>query len=334
MAAACVFCKIVQGEIPSQTVYEDDHAFALLDIQPLADGHVLVIPKAHAARLALADGDAIVVVVLLEQVAERGEVRPDPLEDAFLLAGVGDRDFDRTVEAELASRDFFEGFDGALQDVVGGQHRVAIAEARFFDLLGRGDFLGPVEERNLAHLHQVHADRIVGGIDACLGVAVRVVIFFIVPVHVFVVHGGEDDVGPDPRAVLPDPPAPVDEERVLGRLLQLPVRVVRGDLLSGVEQGEVATDDLVRVVAPEPGCARVPTGHVPVGVQGEDRVVPHVLGGEDLLRGGDRVAADQEVRHDELPDDAHDHEDEVQHARAARGLACCPCLQCTIGSSL
>ena len=43
----CVFCKIVQGKIPSHKVYEDDNFLAFLDIDPRAPGHVQVIPKKH-----------------------------------------------------------------------------------------------------------------------------------------------------------------------------------------------------------------------------------------------------------------------------------------------
>lgn len=43
----CIFCKIVAGEIPCAKLLEDDAAVAFLDIGPLADGHVLLIPKAH-----------------------------------------------------------------------------------------------------------------------------------------------------------------------------------------------------------------------------------------------------------------------------------------------
>lgn len=43
----CIFCKIVNGEIPSYKVYEDDNFFAFLDIHPQSPGHVQVIPKKH-----------------------------------------------------------------------------------------------------------------------------------------------------------------------------------------------------------------------------------------------------------------------------------------------
>lgn len=51
MSEDCIFCRIVAGEIPSRTVYEDDTVFAFLDANPLAPGHTLVIPKAHHERL-------------------------------------------------------------------------------------------------------------------------------------------------------------------------------------------------------------------------------------------------------------------------------------------
>jgi histidine triad (HIT) family protein len=47
----CVFCKIVAGQIPAFRVHEDDAILAFLDIGPLAEGHLLVIPKEHAERL-------------------------------------------------------------------------------------------------------------------------------------------------------------------------------------------------------------------------------------------------------------------------------------------
>lgn len=43
----CIFCKIVKGEIPSHTVYEDENYLAFLDIEPYVPGHTLVIPKEH-----------------------------------------------------------------------------------------------------------------------------------------------------------------------------------------------------------------------------------------------------------------------------------------------
>lgn len=46
-----VFAKILRGELPCETVYEDEHVLAFMDIMPRADGHVLVIPKAKARNI-------------------------------------------------------------------------------------------------------------------------------------------------------------------------------------------------------------------------------------------------------------------------------------------
>jgi len=53
----CIFCKIVEGTIPSRKVYEDDQILAFHDIQPQAPVHLLVIPKKHIASLDAAASD-------------------------------------------------------------------------------------------------------------------------------------------------------------------------------------------------------------------------------------------------------------------------------------
>jgi histidine triad (HIT) family protein len=58
----CLFCKIVQGKIPSKKVYEDEHNFAFEDIDPKAPTHVLIVPKKHLAGLkeaTVADAEVI-----------------------------------------------------------------------------------------------------------------------------------------------------------------------------------------------------------------------------------------------------------------------------------
>lgn len=47
----CLFCRIIDGEIPSKKVYEDGHTFAFEDIHPQAPTHVLVVPKKHIRGL-------------------------------------------------------------------------------------------------------------------------------------------------------------------------------------------------------------------------------------------------------------------------------------------
>lgn len=43
----CIFCQIIKGEQPSSKIYEDDSIIAIMDIQPINKGHVLIIPKRH-----------------------------------------------------------------------------------------------------------------------------------------------------------------------------------------------------------------------------------------------------------------------------------------------
>lgn len=47
MNTDCIFCKIIQGDLPCTRVYEDDAVLAFLDIGPIIKGHTLVIPKDH-----------------------------------------------------------------------------------------------------------------------------------------------------------------------------------------------------------------------------------------------------------------------------------------------
>ena len=47
----CIFCKIINGDIPCLKIYEDDLVLAFLDINPDSDGHTLIIPKKHFTDL-------------------------------------------------------------------------------------------------------------------------------------------------------------------------------------------------------------------------------------------------------------------------------------------
>ena len=58
----CLFCKIVNGDIPSNKVYEDELCLAFYDIDPQAPTHFLVIPKAHIASVSEVNTDNAAVV--------------------------------------------------------------------------------------------------------------------------------------------------------------------------------------------------------------------------------------------------------------------------------
>ena len=48
---SCIFCKIVNGDIPANKVFEDDNVLAFLDVNPAAPNHVLIIPKTHVSNV-------------------------------------------------------------------------------------------------------------------------------------------------------------------------------------------------------------------------------------------------------------------------------------------
>jgi len=66
----CLFCKIVEGTIPSKKVYEDESILAFHDIRPAAPVHVLVIPKKHIATMNDAEGDDFAIIGEMHRAAQ------------------------------------------------------------------------------------------------------------------------------------------------------------------------------------------------------------------------------------------------------------------------
>ena len=60
----CIFCKIVKGEIPCFKVYEDNMVLAFADINPVAEGHTLIIPKRHVRDLWEITGEDLTAIHL------------------------------------------------------------------------------------------------------------------------------------------------------------------------------------------------------------------------------------------------------------------------------
>ncbi len=58
----CIFCRIIRGEIPSFKVYEDEKVLAFEDINPVSDGHTLLIPKKHSRDLWEIDKDSLIAI--------------------------------------------------------------------------------------------------------------------------------------------------------------------------------------------------------------------------------------------------------------------------------
>ena len=78
MASDCIFCRIVAGELPATRVADDERAIAIMDINPATDGHVLVLPRAHAVDLHdIADADLAACARLAKAIAGRAAERLD-----------------------------------------------------------------------------------------------------------------------------------------------------------------------------------------------------------------------------------------------------------------
>lgn len=78
----CIFCAIVEGKIPSATVYEDEHVLAFMDIAPANPGHLLIIPKQHYRNIfdmPAEIGSKITEVAVPLATAIREALNPDGL---------------------------------------------------------------------------------------------------------------------------------------------------------------------------------------------------------------------------------------------------------------
>jgi histidine triad (HIT) family protein len=76
MAEDCIFCKIVAGELPATKVHEDERTLAFMDINPWTRGHLLVIPKRHAADLGeIGDDDLAACASVAKRLAVRQRER-------------------------------------------------------------------------------------------------------------------------------------------------------------------------------------------------------------------------------------------------------------------
>ena len=59
----CIFCKIVDGEIPSYKLYEDDKVMAFLDVNPYNPGHTLIVPKKHTLDIDSIDNETLIHIM-------------------------------------------------------------------------------------------------------------------------------------------------------------------------------------------------------------------------------------------------------------------------------
>lgn len=81
----CIFCKIINKEIPSTIVYEDDQVLAFNDINPIAPVHILIIPKKHIATLLDFNADDAQLIGHIHLVANRIAREKGIAENGFRL---------------------------------------------------------------------------------------------------------------------------------------------------------------------------------------------------------------------------------------------------------
>ena len=85
----CVFCKIVEGKIPSFKVYEDATTLAFMDINPLTPGHLLVVPKRHCVGLWDADDATLEAAIRVVRRVALGQKAVLGLDSLNLLQANG-----------------------------------------------------------------------------------------------------------------------------------------------------------------------------------------------------------------------------------------------------
>ena len=81
----CIFCKIINGEIPCKKVYEDDLVLAFYDLNPAAPSHVLVIPKKHFESIMEVSADDMKYIVAATEALKSIATSLGMSEDGFRI---------------------------------------------------------------------------------------------------------------------------------------------------------------------------------------------------------------------------------------------------------
>ncbi|WP_200532033.1 HIT family protein [Halorubrum sp. LN27] len=120
MSADCIFCSIVDGDIPARTVHETDDVLAFLDASPLARGHTLVIPKSHAQHVGdLDDGLANDLFAAVTELTPRVQAAVDA-DGANVGINDGEAAGQEVPHVHIHIIPRFEGDGGAPLHAVGG----------------------------------------------------------------------------------------------------------------------------------------------------------------------------------------------------------------------
>ncbi|KGG81361.1 histidine triad nucleotide-binding protein [Caloranaerobacter azorensis] len=94
----CIFCKIVNGEIPSNKVYEDDKVLAFEDIDPQAPVHILIIPKNHISSIKDINEDNVDIINHIHLVIKKLAKEKGIDQDGFRIVNNCGKNGGQTVE--------------------------------------------------------------------------------------------------------------------------------------------------------------------------------------------------------------------------------------------
>jgi len=95
MSESCIFCRIINGELPSEKIYEDEHFIAIKDVSPAAPNHVLLMPKKHFKNITEVDDSTICdITSKISKVAKEMGV----LENGFRIVVNTGEDGGQTVD--------------------------------------------------------------------------------------------------------------------------------------------------------------------------------------------------------------------------------------------
>lgn len=86
----CIFCSIVNGEIPSSKLYEDDSVIAILDISQVTKGHTLVIPKQHTENFMTCEPELMKRVMEVAQMLAKRIMERTPAQGMNILSNVNE----------------------------------------------------------------------------------------------------------------------------------------------------------------------------------------------------------------------------------------------------
>ena len=127
----CIFCKIVAGDIPCFKIFEDERVLAFADINPISEGHSLIIPKRHAENLLEIPGEDLTAIHLASRKVIHG-IKKALNPDGIALLQLNGRGVNQVVmhyhlhlmprsdggpELPVTHWELKEGDMGAIQDI-------------------------------------------------------------------------------------------------------------------------------------------------------------------------------------------------------------------------